>query len=174
MDSVELLLDRTAEQRVLADWQLLHQAGLPSLADHRSPSNAPHVTLVAAPGIGGGTDSLLADAAAGALPVPLVTEGLLIFNGRRGLVLSRHVVCSPQLAEFQHTVHRLLAGAVDALALSQPGNWIPHITLARGLSPGQLAAAVQLLDADRTTGEATRLRRWDSSRKIQQLLPAPH
>ncbi|MFD1212112.1 2'-5' RNA ligase family protein [Arthrobacter sp. GCM10027362] len=173
MDSVELLLDRDGEQRVLADWQLLQRAGLPSLADHRSPSNAPHVTLVTAPVIGPETDPALAGAAAGALPLPLVFEGLLVFNGRRGLVLSRHVLCSPGLMDFQHAVHRLLAGAVDPLPLSQPGGWIPHITLARGLSSAQLAEAVQLLEAGRTASEATALRRWDSVRKMQRLLPAP-
>ncbi|NKX49302.1 2'-5' RNA ligase family protein [Arthrobacter deserti] len=173
MDSVELLLDRDAEQRVLADWQLLQQSGLPSLADHRSPSNAPHVTLVAAPGIGGGADSALAEAAAATLPLPLVFEGLLVFNGRRGLVLSRHVLCSAGLVDFQSSVHGLLAGTVDPLPLSRPGGWIPHVTLARGLSPAQLAAAVQLLDAGRTTGQAAALRRWDSTRKTLKLLQEP-
>lgn len=158
---------------MLADWHLLQRAGLPSLADHRSPSNAPHVTLVTAPVIGAGMDAALAEAATQALPLPLLFEGLLVFNGRRGLVLSRHVLCGPRLVAFQSSVHGLLAGAADPLPLSEPGCWIPHITLARGLSRPQLAAAVQLLEAGRTTGEATVLRRWDGARKIQRLLPPP-
>jgi hypothetical protein len=173
VDSVELLLDPDGEQQVLADWRLLQQAGLPSLADHRSPSNAPRVTLVTAPEIGGGTDTALAEAAAGALPLPLVCEGLLVFSGRRGLVLSRHVLCSPLLVDFQRTVYGLLAGAVDPMPMSLPGGWVPHLTLARGLSRSQLAAAVRLLDAGRSTAEAAALRRWDGSRKLQTRLAAP-
>lgn len=173
MDSVELLLDQDGEQRVLADWNLLQRAGLPSLADHRSPSNAPHVTLLSALEIGGGTDEALAGAAAAALPLALVSEGLLVFTGRRGLVLARHVLCSPALVEFQRAVYGLLSCSVELLPTSLPGGWLPHLTLARGLSRSQLAAAVKLLDAGRSTAEATALRRWDSSRKLQQRLPVP-
>ncbi|MCG2623745.1 2'-5' RNA ligase family protein [Arthrobacter sp. I2-34] len=173
MDSVELLLDRDGEQRVLADWHRLQRAGLPSLADHRSPSNAPHVTLLSAPDIDGGTDEALAGAAAAALPLALVSEGLLVFTGRRGLVLARHVLCSPALATFQRTVYELLSGSVELLPTSLPGGWLPHLTLARGLSRSQLAEAVKLLDAGRCTAEAAALRRWDSSRKLQQRLPGP-
>jgi len=172
VDSVELLLDPFGERQVLADWRLLQQAGLPSLADHRSPSNAPHITLVSAPAIGAGTDTALAEVAA-VLPLTLVFEGLLVFTGRRGLVLCRHVLCSPPLLDFQRAVHGLLAGAVEPLPMSQPGGWVPHLTLARGLSRSQLAAAVVLLDAGRTTAGAAALRRWDGARKLQTRLAAP-
>jgi hypothetical protein len=57
--------------------------------------------------------------------------------------------------------------------MSLPGGWVPHLTLARGLSRSQLAAAVRLLDAGRSTAEAAALRRWDGSRKLQTRLAAP-
>jgi hypothetical protein len=46
---VELLLDEAAELAVREAWRRLADAGLPSQARHRSPTNSPHLTLAACP-----------------------------------------------------------------------------------------------------------------------------
>ena len=46
--TVELLLDGKLEDAVRRLWGELHEAGQPSLATHRHPTNRPHVTLAVA------------------------------------------------------------------------------------------------------------------------------
>ena len=46
--ALEAVLDAESDAAVRECWRVLHEAGLPSQAMHRSPTNAPHLTLVAA------------------------------------------------------------------------------------------------------------------------------
>ena len=46
--SLEVLLDDHGEAAVRSIWQALEDAGLPSQVRVKSPTNRPHVTLVAA------------------------------------------------------------------------------------------------------------------------------
>lgn len=50
VDALELRLSVPDEALVRGVWDALRDAGLPSQADHRSPSNAPHITLTAGSG----------------------------------------------------------------------------------------------------------------------------
>ena len=110
--SVELLLGEDSEAAVRADWDRLAEAGLPSSGRHRSASNRPHITLVAAPSLAPATvpgiDERVA-AAAGFVDLPLASAGVLLFGpGRGGYVVVRQVVTTPELLE----LHRRVCDAV--------------------------------------------------------------
>ncbi len=53
LHSVEALLDATTDTAVRKEWAALAEAGLPSQAAHRGPTNAPHVprAMSAAPDV---------------------------------------------------------------------------------------------------------------------------
>ncbi len=57
--SIELLLDPAADAAIRRGWQMLDGAGLPSQVHVTSPTNRPHVTLLAAPRISPGVDDVL-------------------------------------------------------------------------------------------------------------------
>lgn len=163
--SIELLLDPAIEALVRADWDRLEAAGLSSLAAHRSPSNRPHITLLARP--------TLAPCAFGdavdRLPIPVALGAAVVFPHADGAdrgVLARPVIMTEEL--------RMLHGAVHAAASSDkpgddapftaPGAWTPHVTLARRLLLRRLPDALALLGPE-LTGTAITLRRWDSATK---------
>lgn len=169
MDSVELLLDAGGEDLLHRDWEALRQAGLPSQARHTAASNRPHITLLAARRIPDEFDGALA-ALADALPLPIHTAGLVLFPTRRGQVLARLGVVSAALLELHRTVHRALGEVPDIAANCVPDRWVPHITLARGMSPAQVTEAVDLLPADHGRLLLTTVRRWDSHEKTTAML----
>ena len=171
MHSIELLLDPATDEAVRGEWALLAEAGLPSQARHTGASNAPHVTLLAAPGFDASHDDELAEAMS-ALPLPVTLGPLLVF-GRppRGLVLARGIVVSRGILRLHERVDGIAHDATIA-SHSRPGAWTPHVTLAMRLDPDQLAAAVRALEATPTELEGTfaSARRWDGTeRRITPL-----
>lgn len=177
MHSIELLLDPASDAAVRDEWRVLSAAGLPSQGDHAGTSNAPHVTLVARPGLDPAADPRLLPLSA-ALPMPAELGGLLLFGAPpRGLVLVRPVVVTTGLLSLHTLVHETLGGAGD-VPHTTPGRWTPHVTLASRLTPEQVARAVEALaEADAPSSRAVELavlRRWDPSTKtIVPLGPAP-
>lgn len=191
VQSVELLLDDGSEAAVRAQWRLLLEAGLPSQARHTGASNRPHVTLTARDAIPDGVEQALA-AAVGPLPLPLTLGGLLLFPGRR-CVLARLVVPSSRLLRAQLAVAAVLDGAgapSSRGAHFHAGRWTPHVTLARGLTGEQVAAALALLVPESldtrhsvqtrhsspiagtdTAGAAFAVRRWDGDARRGWELP---
>jgi 2'-5' RNA ligase len=172
MRSIELTFDDTTEARIRLDWATLADAGVPSLAGHTAPSNRPHLTLAA------GADLQLSGGmhdVAGILPVPLAFSGILVFpggtfpGGTGKYVLARSLVLTQRLLE----IHRLVQDhAAGALALTMPGAWTPHVTLARRVPQHLLGRAVELLDL-RLEGECTDARLWDSgTRTVTPLRPS--
>lgn len=161
MDSIELLLDGASERFILGDWDALQDAGLPSRAAHTSPSNRPHITLVAAPALSDGQDDQLAGAFP--LPLPLRFDGFVLFDaGRRGYVLARQVVCSAGLLQLHSSAHAA-AGKIDSLASTTlPDAWVPHVTLANAIPADRLAEALGVLRSSMPEGRAVAARRWDS------------
>lgn len=162
--SLELLLAPAVEARVRAEWQALADAGLSSLAAHTSPSNRPHVTIA--------VRSALSFEAKLALPVVTLGAPILFGTGERR-VLARSVVPTAELLDFHSAVHALLGPGDDA-PHTEPGEWMPHVTLARRLRVSQLPAALELLEAvdGAEAGAAAALRRWDAaSATVTQLLP---
>ena len=168
--SVELLPDPDTDALVRGEWAALVDAGLPSLANHRSPTNRPHVTLVAAERIAAAADGALAGLAE-RLPLPCRLGAPVVF-GRGSVTLVRSVVPSAELLEFQRRVVNVLA----PLALSGefphtlPGQWTPHVTLCRRLPAERLPAALDVIAAHTIVGTFDGLRRWDGDAKEDHLL----
>ena len=169
--SVELLLDSTSEALVRADWDALEAEGLSSLAAHRATSNRPHITVVA-----GTTDAATEALAGAAIAVPFaVTLGPpILFGAGPRRVLARSVVPNAELlslhaAVHEQAVHEQLGATPDSEPRLRPGNWVPHVTLARRIRLDDLAKALDLLGDD-ITGQVVSVRRWNSeTREITQL-----
>ncbi|HEY8319867.1 MAG TPA: 2'-5' RNA ligase family protein [Amnibacterium sp.] len=177
VQSVELLLDPDAEQRIRDGWAALADAGLPSLASHEGASNRPHVTVaVAETGLLPAVEALRAVFRGW----HLAERGLaaevgapVLFGGHRHRwVLARLVVPSRPLLTVHSAVHRAIAAdasEAEVVAQTRPDAWTPHVTLARRIEAERLGAA---LDAGgpplpcRITGA----RLWDGgSRTVTDL-----
>jgi 2'-5' RNA ligase len=169
VQTVELLLDDATDEAVRAEWRSLADAGLPSQALHTGSTNAPHVTLAVARSIPEEIEAAVA-ALVQELPLPVELGALVVFGARR-LALARLVVAqSPLLA-----LHAATATAVkDCPGVPHylvPGRWTPHVTLARGLSPAQVATALETLgQVEPLSGSIVHLRRWDSEQRRAWLL----
>lgn len=177
--SVELVLNRAAEQALTAEWDRLAEAGLPT--ERRavpSPSHRPHVTLAALdtvePAAEAALPSLFAD-----LDLPVRVGGLLVFGprrtqqGRGSYVLVRQVVPSAGLLALQARVAALL-GLTDHPHFG-PGCWTPHLTVARRVSSDDVGPMLDVLAGSRAEGPATirRARRWDSEVKRTWWVSGP-
>ncbi|MFK4111347.1 2'-5' RNA ligase family protein [Streptomyces sp. NPDC002176] len=127
MRTVELLPDEATEARVRRVWAWLAEAGLPSLAGHRHPTNRPHLTLTTASELPWDARPTLT-AALSVLPLPLRLEHTLRFEGRTS-VLAWRVAPDAALAALQRRVWELLPGAGNPLF--EPDDWVPHLTLGR-------------------------------------------
>ena len=171
VQSVELLLEPAAERGVVRIWDALSEAGLPSQARHTAPSNRPHTTLVALSGLAAETESAVAAAVRGRLPVEAVWGAVTLF-GRGPWVLVR-------LLEPSNGMRGLQAAVADACgvpddSLSSPRQWTPHVTLARRVARADVDRAIGLVAA-LAQGEASAgvrvvasaVRRWDGSRRVE-------
>jgi 2'-5' RNA ligase len=143
--SVELFLDREADEAIRSLWQRLERAGVPSLASRTHRRHRPHVTFAMAGSIPPRTvEALRRDLAPLSLPnLWLYTLGT--FPTREN-VLWLGTVVDAELLAVHSAVHDVLAGAVkQPFVFFLQGSWIPHCTLAQDLTPGQLAAGVEAL-----------------------------
>lgn len=170
--SLELLLDAASDAAIRGDWQALDAAGLPSQMHVKSPTNRPHVTLIAAQRISPAVDDVLRPLAV-RFPVACVVGAPLVFGGPRH-TLARLVVPSADLLALHEQVYRLclpyLAG--EPFAHCRPGHWTGHVTLGRRFSAEQIGAAMAVVNGtgnDRRA-EAAGLRRWDSDERVDHLL----
>jgi 2'-5' RNA ligase len=156
--SIELLLDPETEARVRADWQRLAAAGLSSLAAHRAASNRPHLTLLVRPQL----EPADFGAAIAQLPIALVLQEPVVFPHSDGRgVLAWKVTPCDRLLQLHRTVHETVAAGEDA-AHTAPGEWTPHITLARRLRLEALPEALELVGPAHV-GSGIALRRWDAA-----------
>ncbi|GIF14186.1 2'-5' RNA ligase family protein [Actinoplanes teichomyceticus] len=130
MHTVELLLNRTADERVRDQWRRLHAAGLPSLATHPHPSNRPHLTV------------LKASSVAGLAPVPLPLPATLGPVRMLGRALVREVTATPEL----RALHRSLWSTLPD-PWPPPEDWVPHVSLALRFPAASCPAAVEVLAA---------------------------
>lgn len=155
--SIELLLDDAAEARIRDDWQRLEQAGMSSLGAHRAPSNRPHLTLLVRPAL----RPVRCREAARMLPVEVdLVEPVVFAHGDRG-VLAWMAAPTPDLIELHRAVHAAVPPGEDA-PYTAPGEWTPHVTLARRLRLDSLDEALSLVGAP-LAGAGVALRRWDSA-----------
>lgn len=154
--SIELLLDPETEEFVRADWTRLVEAGLSSMAAHTGASNRPHITLL----VRATLDAVDFTHASRLLPIPVQLGEPITFRHGDRAVLARGVAPSSELLEFHRIIHEL-APLGDDLPHTTPGEWVPHVTLARRLRVEALPDARALLGPPRSAS-ATGLRRWDS------------
>jgi 2'-5' RNA ligase len=162
--SVELLLDDELDAAVRAQWATLVAAGLPSQARHTGETNRPHVTLTVASSVQPYIEIALKSALTGRLPLSVQLGGLLCFAGRDGrLVLTRSVVPTIELLELQAVAADLFGAQPGTSPQLEPGQWSPHVTLARKMTAEQVGSALAVLGESPTlTGTAVGIRRWDS------------
>ncbi len=153
--SIELLLDPTTEAAVRAEWDALAARGMSSLAAHTSASNRPHLTLLARADLPPFDASGLADIAA----FPITVGAPLLFGTGDRRVLVRSILPTADLHELHAAVHAAVGPGDDA-PHTAPGEWMPHIALARRLRVADLPAALALVDGD-IRGRAVTVRRWD-------------
>lgn len=173
--SIELLFDDHSDAAIRAMWQVLADAGLPSQLRVKSPTNRPHVTLLAARRISPEVDASLGSLG-DRLPVASVVGAPLVFGGPR-LTLARLMVPSAELLALHEAIYRLSLPHVigDPFAHSQPGHWTPHVTLGRRFSAAEIGAALaavntlQSLAAD-LPARFVGLRRWDGDERIDRVL----
>lgn len=151
--SLELVLRAEDAEAVEAQWRALADAGLPSQADHRSATNAPHLTLVSAAVIPPEALELAATEIAPLLPLPLRVHGVVWLGARRPVLA---LLLHPPV-ELTTVVERVRDLAGD----EGPRPWLPHLTLGRSVhwaDLGSVAEALPQPDGELTAGE---LRHWD-------------
>ena len=168
--SVELLFDPPTEAAVVRDWTALADAGLPSQAQHRSPTNRPHVTLTVGERIDAAVDAALWEPAR-QLPLDCLIGAPMVF-GRKTLTLVRLIVPAAGLLRLHESVDSICAPHLtpEAFQHARPGRWTPHVTLCRRLAPADLPAALEAIGADGIVGTFAGLRRWDGDARIDTLI----
>ncbi|MDQ0791588.1 2'-5' RNA ligase family protein [Streptomyces sp. B1I3] len=173
MRTVELLLDEVAELAVRRAWKRLADAGLPSQARHRSPTNSPHLTLATCPELTAPIRWELAEVAT-ALPLPVRFTGVVRFE-RPTSVLAWALDCDAALAGLHRRVWEAVASDVPPQTLNplhSPGRWSPHITLGRTRRPGAFAGGrvAELLPAPPSSAGLTTLRSYDTTTGTLEVL----
>ncbi|MGW6543345.1 2'-5' RNA ligase family protein [Streptomyces massasporeus] len=177
MRTVELLLDETAEQVVRDAWRRLADAGLPSQARHRSPTNSPHLTLAACPELTAPIRWELAEVAA-TLPLPVRCTGVVRFE-RPTSVLAWALDLDSALAALHRRVWEAVASDSPPETLNpfhEPGRWAPHITLGRTRRAGAFAGRgiPELLPAPPLSIRLATLRSYDTrTGTLEVLHPRP-
>lgn len=163
-ESLDLVPDERGLHAVQAVWTRLADAGLPSQAGHRSPTNKVHLTLAEAPSV---VEPARAGASVGAmLPLTLPVTGLVVLGSARCAVAL--LVSAPP---------ELLAAVAElrtALGHADPP-WVPHVTLARQVPRAQAGRVVDAVGPHGISAlRFVQLRHWQpQSREITTLATAP-
>ncbi|WP_439029054.1 2'-5' RNA ligase family protein [Gordonia terrae] len=172
--SLELILDDTSDQRVRDEWAVLAEAGLPHQGRVASPTNRPHVTLVAASVIDSGVDTALS-AVSTRLPITMRLGAPVVFGHGRRMTLARLVVPSTEILSVHAQVARVSAEFLGhesspAFDHTRTGRWTPHVTLARRLDTEQLARALAILELhSEIVGSFVAVRRWDPDAGVDHV-----
>jgi 2'-5' RNA ligase len=175
--TVELLLDQSAELAVREAWRRLADAGLPSQARHRSPTNAPHVTLAVCPELTAPIRWELAEVAA-TLPLPARFTGVVRFE-RPTSVLAWGLDYDSALASLHRRVWEAVVSDSAPETLNpfhEPGRWSPHVTLGRTRRVGAFAdrRVPELLPTPPLSVRLTTLRSYDTETgALEVLQPRP-
>ncbi|MFJ4254289.1 2'-5' RNA ligase family protein [Microbacterium sp. NPDC090003] len=153
--TIELLLDTAAEDAVRAEWDALAALGVSSLGRHTSPSNRPHITVMAR------VDLPPFDAGVldGILSFPITLGAPLLFGAGERRVLARSVVPTAELLDLHSRVHSLAGPGEDA-PHTAPTQWTPHVTLARRLRVADLAVALEGIGGE-IHAHVAGVRHWD-------------
>ena len=135
-EGVILLLDDRAERIVHGLWNALEDAGIPSLATHTHRRHQPHVTLVVA-------DRVVPGGVAAMRGESLQLVGPGVFGGDGGFLFLT-VAPTRRLVEEQAVLE---SACEDVWPDYRPGVWLPHVTLAAGLTDQQLAEGMTVCRA---------------------------
>ena len=165
--SVELLFDADADAAIRRLWDDLANAGVRSQAGHKAPSNRPHVTLAVAETMDSAVDDALRPVLS-RLPLRCTIGAPMLF-GRRDFTLVRLVVPSSELLSLHAEVHSACLPHMPSgpLPHSQPGQWTPHVTLARRVPAAQLQSALTVQSVSRElSATVIGIRHWDGNAKI--------
>ena len=165
LHAIELLPDQAGADAVRRGWQVLHDAGLPSMLEHTGASNTPHVTVIAVPAITADQERLAAELLSPFLPIRAALSGLAVFGTQR-LTLAR-VVDVPD--EVIGAVLRLRG---ETSGHQHPG-WLPHATLGRRIPRGRLQDAFGAIELAEEPLVLTSLRRWDPEANDVRELRSP-
>jgi 2'-5' RNA ligase len=143
-DALEMYFDDQADAAVRRLWQLLADAGMPSLATRTHRRHRPHVSLAVAESLTAADLAPLRSVLIAHRPT-LRLYVLGKFPGSEG-VLFLGVLVTTELLAFHAEVHAALAGQrLQQWPYYQPGNWVPHCTLAEGMNQAEGATAFGLL-----------------------------
>ena len=162
--SVELVFDHDTEAAVRQLWAGLADAGIHS----QVPASRPHTTLTVAERIDAEVDASLA-ALVSRFPFPCRIGAPLLF-GRSSAVLARLVVPSAELLDVHAEVHRLCLPHLHPGPMANviPGQWTPHVTMARRVDPDQVGQALRIVgESQRLVGSMVGLRRWNGDDKLE-------
>ncbi|CAN3128896.1 2'-5' RNA ligase family protein [Mycobacterium sp. smrl_JER01] len=169
--SVELLFDADTDAAVRQVWDELTAAGIRSLAAHRSPTNRPHVTLAVAETMGAGVHAALRPVL-DRLPLRGVIGAPMLFGGGRSVTLVRLMVPSLELLALHNDTHRIcLPHTAVMLPHAEPGQWTPHVTLARRVPSARLESVWAVPGVVRDiTATAVGLRHWDGDARVEHRI----
>ncbi|MGW2616884.1 2'-5' RNA ligase family protein [Streptomyces sp. NPDC001500] len=173
MRTVEVLLDETADTAVREAWRRLAEAGLPSQARHRSPTNSPHLTLASCAELTAPIRWELAEAAA-SLPLSVRFTGAVRFE-RPTSVLAWALDLDAALAALHRRVWEAVASDSPPGILNpfhEPGRWSPHVTLGRTRRAGAFSdrRVPGLLPAPPLSVRLTTLRSYDTETGALEVL----
>jgi len=161
--SVELVFDIDTEAAVRNIWAGLAEFGIHS----QPPGSRPHTTLTVAQRIDAEVDALLA-ALVFRFPFSCRIGAPLLFG--RSTVLARLVVPTTELLDLHAEVYRLCLPHLTPgpMANARPGQWTPHVTMARRVGPGELGRALPIAgEPQELVGNVIGLRRWDGDEKLE-------
>jgi hypothetical protein len=153
LHALELLPDEAGQDAVRRDWQALRDAGLPSQLDHRGTTNAPHLTLVAAPALTEDDERRARALVSPLLPVEVRAAGIALLGSSRVSVV--RIVDVPDVL-----ARAVLDLRADVSEAQHPG-WLAHVTLARRVRRVDVPLALDALGHEDTVLRLTTLRRWD-------------
>jgi 2'-5' RNA ligase len=171
--SVEMLFDADTEAAIRRLWDDLSDAGVRSLASSTSPSNRPHVTLTVADDMTDAVDDALRPLLR-SLPFACTIGAPMVF-GRGPFTLVRLVIPSAELLALQAEAHEACLPHMSPKPLphAEPGQWTPHVTLARRVRQERLADALSLRHIARDRhGSVVALRHWDGNSRVEHPISA--
>ncbi|RCW40152.1 2'-5' RNA ligase superfamily protein [Halopolyspora algeriensis] len=143
--ALDLFFDAEADAAVRALWQRLDDAGIPSMAARTHRRHRPHVTLAMGASIPpSARKAVRTELEALSLPdLWLYTLGT--FPAEESVLLLGAITDTEILA-VHSAAHDALTGKVtQPSAYYLPGAWIPHCTLARGITRSELSAGFAAL-----------------------------
>ncbi|KUI34171.1 hypothetical protein AU197_05390 [Mycobacterium sp. IS-1590] len=166
--SVELVFDPDTDAKIRGIWDDLTRAGIRSQASNKSPTNRPHLTVTVAENIDEAVNTALRPILK-LLPLACTVGAPMLF-GSRVVTLVRLVVPSSELLALHRQVHELCLPHIPGgvLGHADPGQWTPHVTLARRVAPDKLPTALTIRSVGRELrGAVTGLRHWDGDNRVE-------